>query len=110
MCVCVFIHNERERGILGGNCGMSDGNDLIEEQIKMKMSDGMFQNKHPKCLSKHFSNGFPTAFSFSSFFSFHFVPHLHTSPRPPSAQNLLFLSHDVHPDDYGSDCVDDDCC
>ena len=74
---------------------MSDGNGLNEEQIKMKMSDGMFQNKHTKRLF--------------IFFFFHFVPHLYT-PTSPSTQNLLYLSHDVHSDDYGSDCVDDDCC
>ena len=75
---------------------MSDGNDLIEEQIKMKMSDGMFQNKHTKRL-----------FIFFLFSLFH-IPHIPL--HPSSTQNLLYLSHDVHTDDYGSDCVDDDCC
>ena len=64
----------------------------------MKMSDGMLQNSQ-KIL-----------FSSFSFLLFHFVPHLHTSPHPPSTQNLLYLSDAVHPDDYGSDCVDDDDC
>jgi hypothetical protein len=33
-----------------------------------------------------------------------------TPLHPPSTHNLLYPSHAVHPDDYGSDCVDDDCC
>ena len=94
MCVCVFIHNERER-YFGGNWGMSDGNDLIEEQVKMKMSDGMFQNKHTKRL-----------FIFFIFF----FPLCSSPPTSPFHTNLLYISHDVHPDDYGSDCVDDDFC
>ena len=90
----------REREVFWGNWGMSDGNDLIEEQIKMKMSDGMFQNKHTKRLFIFFFHPF----------LFHFVLHPLIPPHPPSKQSLLYLSHDVHPDDYGSDCVDDDCC
>ena len=43
-CVFVCSSTMREREVFWGNWGMSDGNDLIEEQIKMKMSDGMFQN------------------------------------------------------------------
>ena len=82
---------------------MSDGNDLIEEQVKMEMSDGMFQNNQ-KSSFHLFLFFFSFSFSFSTLF------HTSTPPHPPSTQNLLYLSHDVHPDDYGSDCVDDDCC
>ena len=38
VCLCVHPQCERER-YFGGNWGMSDGNDLIEEQVKMKMSE-----------------------------------------------------------------------
>ena len=38
-CVFVCSSTMREREVFWGNWGMSDGNDLIEEQIKMKMSD-----------------------------------------------------------------------
>ena len=97
--MCSSTMREREREVFWGNWGMSDGNDLIEEQIKMKMSDGMFQNKHTKRLFKPlFLILFFTLFLIS------------TPPHPPSTQNLLYISHDIHPDDYGSDCVDDDCC
>ena len=89
----------REREVFWGDWGIRDGNDLIEEQVKMEMSDGMFQNNQKS--SFHL-----VSFSFL-FFSF---PLCSSPPHPPSTQNLLYLSHDVHPDDYGSDCVDDDCC
>ena len=70
--------------------GMSDLNDLIDEKTKWKMSDGIV-----------FVNSFLLFFSLCSS-----PPH-----TPPSTQNLLYPSHDVYPDDYGSDCVvDDDCC
>ena len=69
----------------------------------MRMSDGMF-SKQPKIL-------FLTFFFFFFFFFFFSTLFLtSTSSYHPSTQNLLYLSHDVHPDDYGSDCVDDDCC
>ena len=76
VCLCVHpqCEREREREVFWGNWGMSDGNDLIEEQIKMKMSDGMFQNKHTKRLF---------IFSLFSFSFFHFVPHPHI-PHIPS--------------------------
>ena len=59
-------------------------------------SDGMFL-----FFRKH---QFYITFFFSTLFIISTPPHL------PSTQNLLYLSHYVHPDDYGSDCVDDDCC
>ena len=55
---------------------MSDGNDLIEEQVKMKMSDGMFQNKHTKRLFIFFF-----FFFFFFFFPFSFSTLFHT-PLP----------------------------
>ena len=78
---------------------MSDGNDLIEEQIKMKMSDGMFQNKHTKRLFKpfFFFFFFLFFFFFFSFFLLSFSPFFSfspcfLSPHPPSTQNLLYLT------------------
>ena len=70
----------------------------------MKMSDGMFQNNQ-----KSFQLILPFLCSFFFFF-FSTLFLTSTPPHPPSTQNILYLSHDVNPDDYGSDCVDDDCC
>ena len=67
----------------------------------MKMSDGMFQNNQKSSFH---------LFLFFLSFSFPLCSLPPHPPTSPSTQNLLYLSHDVHPDDYGSDCVDDDCC
>ena len=74
----------------------------------MKMSDGMFQNNQKSFF--HLFLFFLFSFSFFFFFFFSTLFLTSTPPHPPSTQNLLYLSHDVHSDDYGSDCVDDDCC
>ena len=87
-CAFVCLSTMSERYFVRGIGGMSDVNDLIDEKTKMKMRDGIV-----------FVNSF--------LFFFQFVLHLHT---PPSTHNLLYPSHDVYPDDYGSDCVDNDCC
>ena len=97
--VCLCVHPQWERGILG------ELEDSWREwfdwgAVKMKMSDGMFQNNQKSSFH---------LFLFSSFF-FSTLFHTSTPSHPPSTQNLLYFSHDVHPDDYGSDCVVDDCC
>ena len=98
VCVCVFIHNERERERFIFR--------LIEELLKW-LSIGI-----EKWVSdfKLFSNPQILFFFFFFFFLCSSPPHPYIPLHPPSTQNLLYLSHAVHPDDYGSDCVDDDCC
>ena len=99
---CVFVFSstmrerERERFIFR----------LIEELLKW-LSIGI-----EKWVSdfKLFSN---PQILFSFFFFFFLCsspPHPYIPLHPPSTQNILYFSHVVHPDDYGSDCVDDDCC
>ena len=86
---------------------MSDVNDLIDEKSKLKMSDGIVEKQFNFLFKPFFFLFFFFLAFFFFLFFFHFVLHLHT---PPSTQNLLYPSHDVYPDDYGSYCVDDDCC
>ena len=101
----MYVYPKQERGIVWGKFGgMSDVTDLIDEKSKLKMSDGIVFQK-----VKLFSQNFFFLFLFLSqnlFFS------LCSSPphTPLPHKNLLYPSHDVYPDDYGSDCVDDDDC
>ena len=98
-CVFVFVFSstmrERERERLNEDWLKSYWNDF--SGIGKWVSDW-------KLFSK-------TVF-FSSLFFFlcSSPPHPYIHLHPPSTQNLLYLSHAVHPRDYGSDCVDDDCC
>ena len=73
----------RKGEVFWGNWGMSDGNVLIEEQVKMKMSDGMFQNNQKSSFH---------IFFFFSFFFFSTLFLTSTPPHPFSAQNILYLS------------------
>ena len=110
----MFIHNVREREVFWGNWGMSDGNDLIEEQIKMKMSDGMFH----KQTTLPFTSLFPSLFSFTHThvhflhreFSMENVSHCKLYDRRPpfsSHVNVPWVWNDLNPDDVC--CLVDGC-
>ena len=98
-CVFVFSSTMRERE-----------RDLYSDWLKSYWNDYQLELRNEWVISNCFQNH---KFSFSFFFFFFLCsspPHPYIPLHPPSTQNPLYLSHAVHPDDYGSDCVDDDCC
>ena len=100
-CVFVCLSTMREGYFV---CGGNFGGWVIWMIWLMKKQNGRWVME----LFLSWKELFLKVFLFlQTVFSFHFVLHLHT--HPPH-KTLLYPSHDVYPDGYRSDCVDDDCC